>query len=288
MSTQKSPWPRAEDRSPSFAQENATIKSWPVSEHLAYREYGQGRPLIILHGLFGSGRNWQTIARHLADHYRVLAVDLRNHGDSHWSPGMSIPDMAGDLRVLMDRLDVSDATIVGHSLGGKTAMWFALTAPRRVARLVVVDIAPIAYAHSFMPQIEAMRAIDLSGMQRRAQVEEALAATIDDPPLRKFLAQNAINTATGLRWRINIEAIAAAMSELLGFPDLAEKDYPGPALFVAGETSDYLRSEHMPLIVDHFPNAEFAVIAGAGHRVHADQPGAFLERLLDFLEGGYA
>ena len=259
-----------------------------MNEALAYREYGQGEPLVILHGLFGSGRNWQTIARHLADHYRILTVDLRNHGDSHWLPTMSIDDMAGDLNDLLNRLDLSEATILGHSLGGKTAMWFALTKPRRVAKLIIVDIAPVAYAHSFMPQIEAMRAVDLRDRQRRAQVEEALAPAIEDVALRKFLAQNAINTAEGLKWRINLAAIAASMGNILGFPDLVGKVYSGPTIFISGEKSDYVGPEHVPVITEHFPEAEFAVIPGAGHRVHADQPGLFLDRLLDFLEGGYA
>lgn len=259
-----------------------------MTEPLAYREYGQGAPLLILHGLFGSGRNWQTIARHLADHYRVLTVDLRNHGDSHWTPTMSIVEMAKDLQALLDSLRVTEAIVVGHSLGGKAAMWFALTMPDRVAKLVVIDIAPVGYQHSFMSYVEAMQAVDLRGLRRRAEVEQALAPAVDDPALRKFLAQNAINAVDGLRWRVNLAAIAASMGDILSFPNLDDREYPGPALFMSGETSDYVGPEHVGVISEHFPNAEFAVIAGAGHRVHADQPGAFLDRLHDFLEGGYA
>lgn len=259
-----------------------------ANEPLAYREYGQGTPLVILHGLFGSGRNWQTIARHLADDYRVLTVDLRNHGDSCWTPTMTIPEMADDLAAFLDRVRITEAVVVGHSLGGKAAMWFALTHPQRVDKLVVIDIAPVRYDHSFMAYIEAMRAVDLRRLERRAQVEQALAPNISDPALRKFLAQNAINTADGLKWRVNLEVIAASMSNLLDFPDINGWEYSKPTLFISGGTSDYIGAEHVGVISEHFPNAEFTVIADAGHRVHADQPGAFLDRLYHFLEGGYA
>lgn len=257
---------------------------------LAHHEFGAGEPLVILHGLFGSGRNWQAIAKRLADSYRVYTVDLRNHGRSPWSPTMTFAEMVEDLKTFLDRHDLQRAIILGHSVGGKTAMAFTLEHPERTAALIVVDIAPVAYDHTFLPLVEAMQAVDLRGLKRRAEVEARLAETIPDTPTRKFLIQNLVakGHGHGLKWRINLDAIGGAMSELTGFPDEKEHEYEGRVLFISGQRSDYIAREHHDPIFALFPQSEFAVIPDAGHRVHAEQPDAFLDSVVTFLESAYA
>lgn len=247
-----------------------------------------GPPMVVLHGLFGSSRNWQTMARHLADEYRVFTVDLRNHGRSPWAPTMTYAQMADDLEAFCAGHEAAPAVMIGHSAGGKVAMTLALRHPHMVEALVVVDIAPVRYTHTFTAEVEAMRAVDLSRLQRRAQVEEALAERLDDKALCRFLAQNINSDKGGLSWRLNLDAIDAAMADLVDFPDQTDREYPGRVLFVSGERSDYIDRPHHDAIFAHFPQAEFAVIKDAGHRVHVDQPAAFLKCVRDFLDSSYA
>jgi esterase len=255
---------------------------------LAHQEFGAGAPLVILHGLFGSQRNWQAVAKRLAGSYHVYTVDLRNHGRSPWAPTMTFAEMSEDLKAFLDRHDLQSAIILGHSVGGKIAMTFALEHPARTAELIVVDVAPVAYTHSFLPYVRAMQAVNLDGLRRRAEAEARLAASIADAPTRKFLIQSLATTGDGLRWRLNLDALAGAMTTLTGFPDEAGHEYTGRVLFISGERSDYITRAHDDAIFALFPQAEFAVIAKAGHRVHTEQPDAFLGRVLDFLQSGYA
>lgn len=256
---------------------------------LAYNQFGEeGEAIVIVHGLFGSARNWQAIAKRLAARYRVFAVDLRNHGESPWAPTMSFPEMADDLGAFLDARGLDEAIVIGHSVGGKTAMRMALQHPDRVDALVVVDIAPVSYDHTHLELVEAMAAPDLGGLQRRSEVEERLAASIPDAPTRRFLMQNVVTTESGLAWRINLDAIAQSMPALTDFPDEGGHEYDGRALFISGERSDYIDTRHHDAIFALFPQCEFAVIADAGHRVHAEQPDRFLGRVVDFLESSYA
>jgi esterase len=255
---------------------------------LAYREYGQGQPMVILHGLFGSAQNWHSIAEHLAKSYRVIVCDLRNHGVSPWAPTMSFPEMADDLEVLIDEKGLGSAIVLGHSVGGKAAMLTALKHADKLESLIVIDIAPVGYEAPFLDYIEAMRGIDLAGVRRRAEVDEALAPIVDDPAARQFLLQNLDERSRGFAWRLNLDAIAANMQELLSFPDTSALAYEGRALFVSGAESDYIGQRHHGAVWDRFPQAEFAVIADAGHYPHVEQPERFLARVSDFLESAYA
>ena len=256
---------------------------------LAWHAYGDGPPLVVLHGLFGAGRNWRTIADRLAGRFKVYAVDLRNHGASPWSDEMTFAAMVGDLEAFFLARQLYSATLIGHSLGGKTAMLFAMAHPALVDALVVVDIAPVVYDHSYLPHIRAMQAIDLGAITRRGEAEAQLTEALGDPPLCRFLVQNLRHRPEGgFRWRINLDAIGRHMADLVSFPDVGEQEYEGRTLFVSGEHSDYIERRHQSAIFAHFPQAEFAVIANAGHRVHADQPTAFVERVTDFLDSGYA
>jgi esterase len=249
-------------------------------------EYGNGSPVLVLHGLFGSGRNWASVCQKLAASHRVFALDLRNHGASGWSDEMSYAALAKDVAALVRARDLGRVALVGHSMGGKVAMVLALTRPELVARIVVVDVAPATYEPVLLSYVQAMRAIDLAGVRRRSDAEAGLESTVPDPAERGFLLQNLVLDRDGARWRINLPALEQALPAISSFPELpASARYDGPALFVAGERSNYVRPEHEVAIRCLFPRAEIVRIAGAGHWVHAEQPKAFLETVAPFLAG---
>lgn len=244
-------------------------------------------PLVIVHGLFGSGRNWGAIARRLAEDRRVVTVDLRNHAGSPWSARHGYADLAGDLAALIAHLAAEGAPrfdVLGHSMGGKAAMWLALTRPELVGRLIVADIAPVAYAHSQTPLIHAMRALDLDGMADRRSADARLAATVPEAGVRAFLLQSLDLRADPPRWRLNLDALEAGMDGIVGWPDPGGlPPFAGPTLFLAGALSDYVRPEHRPAIRALFPRALVARLPGAGHWLHADQPRPFEAAVRAFL-----
>lgn len=246
-------------------------------------------PLVIAHGLFGSGRNWGAIARRLsesADARQVVAVDMRNHGDSPADPVHDYEALAGDLAgVLADVAPDGRVDLLGHSMGGKAAMMLALTRPERLRRLVVADMAPVPYAHSQMPYVEAMAAVDLATVRRRGDADAALAVSVPDRGLRAFLLQSLALSPEGARWKLNLEALADQMPRIMAFPD-AGRAFDGPALFVTGADSSYVRPEHRARIQALFPAARFQAITGAGHWLHADAPDAFAAAVIDFLDAG--
>jgi len=246
---------------------------------------GQGAPLILLHGLLGSLDNWQTPARRFARHFQVFAVDQRNHGHSPHGDPISFDAMAADVLEFMDAHGLAGAHLLGHSMGGKTAMQFALRHPERVRKLVVVDVAPRAYPPHHAPALAALLALDLRAFHRRDQLDAALAKSIEDPVVRRFLLKNAARDAAGaFRWKANLrglwenhERLAAAVSGDIPFTK--------PALFVRGEKSDCIGEADLELIGRLFPRATVRTIAGAGHWVHADEPEALCETVLKFLAG---
>ncbi|MBK8176906.1 MAG: alpha/beta fold hydrolase [Rhodospirillales bacterium] len=255
---------------------------------LATREYGDGPPLIILHGLFGSAQNWHSMAERLAATYHVVTCDLRNHGASPWSEQMTFPEMADDLETLIEARGLSPASVLGHSVGGKTAMLTALKHSDLVERLIVVDIAPVDYEAPFLAYVRAMQAVDLAAATRRSAIDEQLAEVVPDAATRLFLLQNLIERDGRADWRINLAAIAANMDRLLGFPDVAQFGYDGRALFLSGAESDYIAPRYYGRIFELFPQAEFARIDDAGHYPHVEQPERFLASVVDFLESAYA
>ncbi|CAA7620314.1 Predicted hydrolase or acyltransferase [Candidatus Terasakiella magnetica] len=233
-------------------------------------------PLLILHGLLGSARNWGAVVKVLGETRRTLALDLPNHGSSPWTEVMDYPFMAREVAKVVEHLG-GRAAIMGHSMGGKAAMTLALTRPELVERLVVVDIAPVSYSHTFAPYVKAMRGAPLAEAKFRADVDAHLAATIADRGVRAFLMQNLEGGAGGYRWRPNLAVLGAHMDDILAFPRFPEGvRYDGPTLFVAGEASDYIRPAFEDVISALFPAARMVEIAGAGHWVHADNPQAFL------------
>src|SRR5712691_2844871 len=255
-----------------------------MTVRLAAVEYGSGPALAILHGLFGAGRNWATVARRLAAHHRVIALDLRNHGASPWVEAMDYAALAEDVGATLRALGYRRFALIGHSMGGKAAMMMALAHGDEVERLVVVDIAPVAYPPRHLAYARAMRALDLGGITRRGEADARLAATVPDMAERTFLLQNLVFENATVRWRLNLAAIEREMPLLAGFPALpAGTTYRGRTLFIAGGRSDYLLPEHEPQIRRLFPNAQIARIAAAGHWVHAEQPQAFLGLVEPFL-----
>jgi esterase len=251
---------------------------------LNYQRLGSGFPLVILHGLFGSLTNWSSLSKRLAAHYTVLAVDQRNHGGSPHSDDMSYAHMADDLRELLQREGIETAHVLGHSMGGKTAMQFALAFPDLVHKLVVVDIAPRAYAPHHDEIFAAMRALDLAAATSRAELDTDLARTLLDPAVRQFLLTNIARDDNGsFRWKINLNGIERAYPSIVGSLEATAR-FDGPALFIRGERSDYVAPDDQPAIKEIFPHAEFATIPGAGHWVHAEAPTEFLRVLQEFLE----
>jgi esterase len=253
---------------------------------LAAVEYGEGPPLAILHGLFGSGRNWASMAQRLAEHHRVIAIDLRNHGASPWAETMDYREMAEDVRSTMRERGYDRSALLGHSMGGKVAMVAALEDGAAIERLIVIDIAPVAYAARHLGYAQAMRELDLAAIKRRSDADAALAPAIPDAAERAFLLQNLVLEDGRARWRLNLEAIEREVPRLVDFPAMPPgRAYQGPALFIAGSLSDYLRPGYEPTIRGLFPNAEIANIVNAGHWVHAEQPAAFLAVVETFLNG---
>lgn len=255
----------------------------PISLH--HQIIGDGPPLVVLHGLFGSGTNWRSFARFMADRWQVHLLDLRNHGRSPHSDEMSYPLMAADVFAYMDQQSMQAAALMGHSMGGKVAMRAALQAPERISNMVVVDIAPVAAGHDHLPVIRAMQSIDLEGISRRETASEMLSAAIPDAGLRHFLLQNLERDDGGFRWRLNLPALRANMAALHDFPVEAGRNrYPGPTLFVRGEKSDYVPDRHLEVIRKYFPAAEISTVADAGHWLHAEKPQAFTEAVTPFLD----
>ena len=253
---------------------------------LESRVAGRGPPVLILHGLFGSGANWRTIARQLEARLECHLVDQRNHGRSPHARGMTYPELAGDVLAYLDARRIDRAGLIGHSMGGKTAMTLALTAPERAAWLVVADIAPAPSPGDHRPILDALRALPAGALATRADADAALAPAIPAPELRRFLLQNLVFDGGRLRWRIDLDAIADALPDLTGFPPpAAGAVYEGPSLFLRGARSDYLPPCHEPRVRALFPAASIATIAGAGHWLHAEQPAAVAGRIARFLDG---
>ncbi len=255
-----------------------------TSRFPAEKETGQP-PLLIVHGLFGSGRNWGVIARNLADVRETVTLDMRNHGSSPRAPTQSYADMAGDLAEVIETLSElrgGPVDVLGHSMGGKASMVLALTRPDLVRRLVVADIAPVAYSHDQIQNIDAMRAFDLTGLTSRGEADRRLALTIPDPALRAFFLQSLDLKVSPARWRLNLDVLEAEMPLIVGWPAV-KGSFAGAALFLSGGDSRYVLPQHRPAIRAMFPKSRFAKLAGVGHWLHAEKPREFEETVRVFL-----
>jgi len=251
---------------------------------LAFEEFGSPNnpPIIILHGFFASSRNWRQIAQRLSAKFHVYAPDMRNHGGSAHHPVMDYPSMAADLLRFMDEQCMETASLLGHSMGGKIVMWLALTAPDKVNKLIVADIAPVSYKHSFDNTVLALKALPLTQISNRKQAETLLAVTIPELSYRQFLLQNLIQKDGKYCWRVDLDIFQRMAHHIAAFPDTGHlASFAGNALFIAGGDSDFVQLEDINSL---FPEATFSTIADAGHWLHVQQPDAFTAQVEDFLE----
>ncbi|MBY5992062.1 alpha/beta fold hydrolase [Ferrimonas balearica] len=253
---------------------------------MQYHEEGSGPAVVLIHGLFGDRDNLAGLGRVLlTEGYRVIRVDLRNHGQSAHQDTMTFAEMAEDLEQLRQRLALPQMALVGHSLGGKVAMTYAQAHPQRVTALVVADIAPVAYSRRHDTILATLASIDAEGLPSRKVAQQQLMAAGIDGGTALFLTKNLKpRPEGGFRWQIHLPAIVENYPQLIGaLPDNAP--YPGPTLFLKGEHSDYLLPAHQGEVVARFPQAKARVIAGAGHWLHADKPQLFNRQVVQFLAG---
>ena len=261
-----------------------------MSVELNYRITGDGPPLILLHGLFGSLDNLGGISRRLQDHWQVHALDQRNHGSSPHTDTMDYPAMADDVLAYMDARGLEKASILGHSMGGKTAMQVALQASDRVDRIIVADIAPVTYPPRHDAVLEGLKAVDLSSIRSRQDADSVLADYVDEPGVRQFLLKNLVrvtdderNESSGpYRWRLNLPAIEQCYPKLALAPE-GDRPFEGPVLFIKGADSAYIQEKHRDEIRRLFPNADLRIIAGTGHWLHAEKPDSFAALCRRFL-----
>lgn len=248
---------------------------------LHVREMGEGFPLVILHGLFGFSDNWQTHAKKLSSYYRVILVDLRNHGHSPWSDDFSYQLMVDDVKELIEDLGIRKMHLIGHSMGGKVAMLFAQQHTAILDKLIVVDIGMKAYPMHHQHILAGMHAIDLKTITARSQAEAILKTHIESDGVRQFLLKNLYWKDKGqLAWRMNIEVLEREMTEILAA--LPQKETFVPALFIRGALSNYILDGDFPEIEEWFPEAELVTIENAGHWVHAEAPEEFIDAVLSF------
>lgn len=251
---------------------------------LTYGEATDAPPLVIVHGLFGSAKNWGAISKRMAATGRyVIAVDVRNHGQSPHTDSHSYADLAADVADVIDAHG-GRADVLGHSMGGKAGMVLALEHPEKVARLVVADIAPVTYDRTQSSFIDAMEQVDLATVTKRSDADKALMAAVPDLPTRAFLTQSLdLAGPDGPRWRLNLATLRSEMPKIMGFPQMTGS-YSGPTLFLRGGASDYVLPDHQSEIDRLFPNAVQDAVPTAGHWLHAEAPGPFIEKLTAFLE----
>jgi pimeloyl-ACP methyl ester carboxylesterase len=251
--------------------------------NLYFQEVGKGDPVLILHGLFGSSDNWRTVSLKLSQKHQVYSIDLRNHGRSPHVPIHDFPSMAEDLFEFIEREELERVTLIGHSMGGKAAMYFAARYPSRLKRLVVVDMAPRAYEVQHSCEIEALKSIDLSQVHNRRIVEEELESKLNDKAIVQFFMKN-LNRRNDdtFNWRFNLEVLANQYSKILEAVPLHDP-FTGPVLFLRGELSNYIQPDDEHLIRVLYPNALVETVLGSGHWIHAEKPDDFIQLVENFF-----
>lgn len=251
---------------------------------LNYKIFGSGPPLVILHGLFGTLDNWQTLARRWSDRYTLILVDQRNHGRSPHAEEMTYLHMAEDLTNFLSDLQVHEFFLLGHSMGGKAAMQTALSYPDRVSKLIVVDMAPRAYGRGHDDIFTALHALRPEDLTDRRHADEVLSAHLPDAGIRQFLLKNLVrDNETGFRWRMNLAVLHREYDNLVAAVGATDTGYEKPTLFLRGGRSNYVKDEDWPAILALFPNARLATVAEAGHWVHAEAPDELSRLVNSFL-----
>ena len=250
---------------------------------LNYKFQGTGRPIVIVHGLFGMLDNWQSIARDLSDSFAVYTLDARNHGRSGHALAMDYNMMAEDIAEFFEEHKISEPCLLGHSMGGKIAMQLALLQPGLLGSLVAIDVAPKAYAPGHLEIMDTLRTANIEGTERRRDVEAQLMQSLGSLAVVRFLMKNlARRPEGGFEWKMNLPVIRKYYEDIIGGLVL-DGAFPGPSLFVRGDRSEYILDSDWPGILQNFPSAELVTIKDAGHWVHADQPKALLSNLRRFL-----
>lgn len=245
---------------------------------------GSGYPLIILHGYFGMGDNWKSHANKLSEHFEVHIVDQRNHGRSFHSDEFSYELMVEDLKNYFDDKEIEKAIVLGHSMGGKTAMLFAVEYPELVEKLVIADIAPKYYAPHHHTIIDALNAVDFSKLKLRSEIDDILKQTIPEEGIRQFLLKNVYRkTKTEMDFRFNLKSLTDNNPEV-GEALPSFTTYDGATLFLRGAKSDYVLDDDFALITAHFENAKIESVSNAGHWLHAENPTEFYTKLIEFVQ----
>jgi esterase len=250
--------------------------------HISGLQDSSKEPVVLIHGLFGSYENLGVIERSLSEQYQVINVDVRNHGRSGHSADMNYQLMAEDLAQTLDSLNVKKAAILGHSMGGKLAMAYAVTYPERVTRLILADIAPVGYPPRHNSIFTGLNSVDLTQIENRTDADKQLAQHVKESGVRQFLLKSLIKEDDTFQWRFNLSALYDNYSALIGNP-IDSGSYHGPVLFIKGGDSDYILPEHKATITKVFPAAQAKIIQGTGHWLHAEKPAAFTKLVKDFL-----
>lgn len=249
---------------------------------LHYREIGEGKPFVILHGLFGFSDNWQTHGKRLSEYFRVIMVDLRNHGHSDWSDEFSYELMAADLKELFDGLKLQDAILLGHSMGGKVSMRFAQLYPELLEKLIVVDMGIKLYPPHHQQILAGLNSLDLTTIQNRSEAETHLSKYIDSEGVKQFLLKNIYWVEKGkMAWRMNVPVLEREMDNILSPLDSTIECFVH-TLFIRGGMSNYILDDDISDLESAFPDSELITIENAGHWVHAEQPDEFVDAVLGF------
>ncbi len=252
---------------------------------LFYRKYGEGQhSLVILHGVFGSSDNWVTLGRRFAERYSVYLVDQRNHGLSPRSDAFGYPEMVADLKELFDSLGLTSVILIGHSMGGKTAMQFALEHPGYLSKLMVVDIAPRNYPVHHGTILNGLKSVPLSALKSRSEADELLSKSIPEFGVRQFLLKNLYRTDTGFDWRINLPVLDANIEKVTEALQTNGRIFEKPTLFLGGGKSGYLKESDRAEILQIFPEAAIIMVPDAGHWIHAEKPEEFYQETIAFIE----
>lgn len=248
---------------------------------LSYKKYGEGRPFIILHGLFGSSDNWHTHGKKLAEYFEVYIIDQRNHGDSGWSDDFNYDIMAEDLHEFVTTHNLKEFILMGHSMGGKTAMRFAQMYPEEIDKLIVVDMGIKEYPITHDRIIEGLKAIDLKATKTRKEADQKLSEYIKVKTIRQFLLKNLERESTGgFSWKVNLKILDEKLPEIV--KALPSQETLIDTLFISGGQSEYILPEDKDAIRKAFPLASFYTIERAGHWIHAEAPEEFMEEILSF------
>lgn len=247
-----------------------------------YQQQGQGPDLVLIHGLLGSLENLNMVAKDLKNICRVTSIDVRNHGNSFHKNSMTYQELAQDIITLLDHLSIDDCVILGHSMGGKIAMETALTYPMRVNKLIVADIAPVAYPPHHQQILSGLAAIDLTKVNNRKDADSQLSHYVEETGVRQFLLRNLVNNEGHWQFKCNLGFITQCYSQIMASYQ-GNEQFDKPTLFIKGGNSNYILPEHRENIVKLFPNSKAKIIQGAGHWLHAEKTSAFNKIVSDFI-----